>query len=140
MSTVGPDRVAALERWLALEHEAVWTYGLVGARFTALTAQARDAWSEHRRTRDDLVARIASAGGRAPGAQAAYGVKRPKDEQAARSLAVDVEERISAACVVLVGVGDDAGRRLGLTELRAAALRAVDWGAEPDGFPGLSPA
>ncbi|KQY59544.1 hypothetical protein ASD11_08275 [Aeromicrobium sp. Root495] len=139
MSDPRPEQLAALRAWLALEHEAVWTYGLLGARFTSLTAQAREAWTDHRRTRDALALRVRAAGGSPVRALGAYGVERPKDERAARSLAVDVEERISAACVALVGVGDAAGRRLALTALRSTALRAVDWGAAPDGFPGLSP-
>ena len=46
-----------LQDWLALEHEAVWLYPVVGARFAAVAAPARTSYGAHRNVRDALLAR-----------------------------------------------------------------------------------
>lgn len=122
---------------LALEHEAVWTYAMVGARIADVRDAAREAWTAHRAARDSLLARLTAAGVRTVGPKAAYDVAVPASAKAARAAAVDVEDRIAAAAVALVGVSGEAERRRALRVLRRAALAAVDWDARPQAFPGL---
>ena len=46
----------SLQAWLAIEHEAVWVYGVIGGRRDDLSDEAKDAWNRHRDTRDKLEA------------------------------------------------------------------------------------
>ncbi|MFS0885661.1 DUF4439 domain-containing protein [Aeromicrobium sp. 179-A 4D2 NHS] len=135
MSTT--EEIEATRRWLALEHEAVWTCGLIGARFPELAEAARSSMSAHRSTRDRLVTRVAALGGRPVGARPAYAVPDPADAAAGRALAQDVEARIAAACVRLVAVTQDRARDRAVDGLRDAATAQVAWGAAPEPFPGL---
>ncbi|MCL8253410.1 ferritin-like domain-containing protein [Aeromicrobium fastidiosum] len=52
----------ALQAWLALEHEAVWLYPVVGARLDALRDRATTSFEAHRDVRDDLVVRLRTRG------------------------------------------------------------------------------
>lgn len=131
------DELTATQRWLALEHEAVWTYGLIGARVPDLADRARTQDTAHRRTRDRLHARVRSIGGRPVGTLATYAVPEPSDVASARALAQDVEARIAAACVRLVAVTENRARDRAVDGLRDAALAQVRWGAAPEPFPGL---
>jgi hypothetical protein len=131
-----PSPVGALQRRLALEHEAVWLSSLVAARFDALRDEARAALRRHERNRDALLARVAAAGATPVGPQAAYGtVPRSTDE--ARERLASVETRMCAATLPLVTLGSRGDRSEALAALRASALEAVDWGAAPVAFPGL---
>jgi len=132
-----PSELDLTQRWLELEHEAVWTYALIGARFPDLAERARTTQSAHRRTRDRLVRRVAALGGRPVPTLATYAVTDPSDAAAALTLAQDVEARISAACVRLVAVSRDRDRDRAVDGLRAAATTRLRWGAVPEPFPGL---
>lgn len=131
------DELAGTQRWLALEHEAIWTYGLIGARFAPLTDRARTQDAAHRRTRDRLQVRVRALGGRPVGPAPTYAVVDPADLSAGRALAQDVEARIAAACVRLVAVTTDRARDRAVDGLRDAAVARVRWGAAPEPFPGL---
>jgi len=125
------------QRRLALEHEAVWTYGLVGARFPSLAEAARTALAAHRSARDRVARRVTALGGRPVGTRAAYDVPDPADETAGRSLAQDLEARIAAVCVGTVAVTQDRVRDRAVQDLRDAAMAGLRWGAAPEPFPGL---
>ncbi|MBC9224754.1 DUF4439 domain-containing protein [Aeromicrobium sp. 636] len=125
------------ERWLALEHEAIWVLGLVGARFPDLAGAARKDLAAHRTTRDRLGGVVESLAGRPAGPRPSYAVTDPRDAAAARALVQDVESRIAATCVRLVAVTEDKARDRAVRGLRTAALGQVRWGAEPEPFPGL---
>ncbi|GAA3547500.1 hypothetical protein AFL01nite_22470 [Aeromicrobium flavum] len=125
------------QRWLALEHEAIWVLGLVGARFPDLADAARKELAAHRTTRDRLRAVVTSLGGRPVGTAAAYDVPDPRDAAAGRVLVQDVESRIAAACVRLVPETTEKARDRAVRGLRTAALAQVRWGAAPEPFPGL---
>ena len=43
-----PEEQQALQTWLALEHEAVWLYGQIGARVRDLSGAARASYDAHR--------------------------------------------------------------------------------------------
>ncbi len=47
-----------MQDWLALEHEAVWLYPVIGARFKDLADRARTSYDEHRDVRDRLLLRL----------------------------------------------------------------------------------
>jgi hypothetical protein len=131
-----PSPVGALQRRLALEHEAVWLASLSAARFAALRDEATAALRRHQRARDALLARVSSAGATPVGPQPAYGtVPRSTDE--ARDRLAAVASRLCAATLPLVTLGTRGDRTEALTALRASALEAVDWGAAPVAFPGL---
>ncbi|MET1131982.1 MAG: DUF4439 domain-containing protein [Aeromicrobium sp.] len=125
------------QRWLALEHEAIWTLGLVGARVPALADTAEDALATHLTTRDRLSDTVRALGGSPVATRPAYDLADPKNANAARALVRDVESRIAAACVRLVAATADEARDRAVRGLRAAALAQVRWGGEPEPFPGL---
>ncbi|KQP79839.1 hypothetical protein ASF37_02180 [Aeromicrobium sp. Leaf289] len=134
MST--PSPVGALQRRLALEHEAVWLASLVAGRFSALRDASSDALVRHRRSRDSLIARVAAAGATPVGPQASYGTA-PATADDARQRLADVSDRLCTATLPLVTLGGAGDRREALASLRASALEAIDWGASPTAFPGL---
>jgi hypothetical protein len=125
------------QRWLALEHEAIWVLGLVGARFPDLADAARKDVGAHLATRDRLRTVARSLGGQPVATAAAYDVTDPADASAARTLIQDVESRIAAACVRLVAETTEKARDHAVRGLRTASLAQVRWGAEPEAFPGL---
>jgi hypothetical protein len=130
-------RLEDLQAWLALEHEAVWLYGMIGARVHKLTKPASASYDAHRAVRDRLRVLVHEAGGQPVGPALTYGDERIDTPRAARTAARSVEERIAAACVTLFGnVGRD-GRRFAMSGLRRGALAALDWGAPVRAFPGL---
>lgn len=131
------SRLDDLQNWLALEHEAVWLYGVVGARLGGLADAARASLDAHRATRDRLRALVDAAGGTPMGPALGYGDGRIDTRRQAREAARGVEERIAAACVTLVGSAGGDDRRFALSGLRRAALAAHDWGAPVRAFPGL---
>ena len=132
-----PEEQQALQAWLALEHEAVWLYGQVGARVRDLAGAARSSYDAHRTQRDHLLAELHDAGATPVGPQLTYGKRLVSTAKQARAAATDLEERICAACVTIVGLAGTTGRTRAVAGLRAAALAAVDWDASPEAFPGL---
>lgn len=126
--------IEELQRWLALEHEAVWLYGLIGGRFDDLRDGAATSWNEHRATRDRLTELIRRHGESPVGPALSYGTPiaiRGRARAAARAL----EQRIATASLVLTA--DASLRRFAVARLRTAARSAVTWGARPHAFPGL---
>lgn len=132
-----PEEQQALQTWLALEHEAVWLYGQVGARVRDLAGAARASYDAHRTERDHLLSTLHTAGATPVGPQLTYGDELVSNVRQARAAAADLEHRICAACVTVVGLAGRAGRTRAVAGLRAAALAAIDWDADPQAFPGL---
>ncbi len=128
-------RLEDLQSWLALEHEAVWLYGLIGARVDGVAKSASTSYDAHRLVRDRVIALIDRAGGQPVGPALTYGDGRIDSPKDARAAASQLEERIAAACVTVFGRADD--RRFAMSGLRRAALAALDWGAPVRAFPGL---
>lgn len=129
--------VSAMQRWLAIEHEAVWLHALVGARFRKLTTRARRTRDAHLVVRDELLSRLDEAGASAVATQLTYDVGALTTEDQARKAVRDVESRIAAAALHLVGEASGETRDFATKGLRRAALTALDWGGAPDAFPGL---
>ena len=131
------DTTDALQRWLALEHEAVWLYPVIGARFDALTKTARTSFEAHRDTRDDLIARLRTMGVEPVATQLSYDVGPLANPAEAKEAARVLESSISAACLAMVGVTEDALRKYAIRGLTKAARAELAWGAQPQAFPGL---
>lgn len=128
---------AQLNAWLALEHEAVWLYPLVGARFDDLLPQARASFETHRDTRDGLLRRLAALNVEPVSTQLTYGTSLPRTPARAERAAQDVESRIAAACLQLAGDSQGRLRAHAMKNLTKAALAELAWGGEPQAFPGL---
>jgi hypothetical protein len=130
-------RLDDLQAWLALEHEAVWLYGMIGARVERLARPARISYDAHRVVRDRLLDLVDGAEGDPVGPALTYGDDRIDSAKDARAAASYVEERIAAASVALFGSSGRDERRFAMSGLRRAALAALDWGAPVRAFPGL---
>ena len=129
------DRVALMQAWLALEHEAIWLYGVIGGRVNDLDEDAARSWARHRDARDRLIAVINAADGRPDAPSMGYEPTHIDSTGAARRAAQSIENRIANACVGLLA--SDIDRVRALTGLQASAQAAVAWGAQPEAFPGL---
>jgi hypothetical protein len=129
------DRVALLQAWLALEHEAIWLYGVIGGRVNDLDQDAATSWGHHRNTRDRLIAVIGTAGGNPVTPSMGYEPTHIDSVNEARRAAQSVEDRIANACVATLA--SDVDRTRALKGLTSSAQAAVAWGAEPEAFPGL---
>ncbi|MET0819542.1 MAG: ferritin-like domain-containing protein [Aeromicrobium sp.] len=127
----------ALQAWLALEHEAVWMYPVVGARVDSLVKIARTSFSAHRDTRDALVGRLRSRGTSPVAAALGYDVGPLTSDAEARAAAQSLEARISSAILTLAGVAEGDLRAYAVTALRTSALAEQTWGATQKAFPGL---
>lgn len=123
--------------WLALEHEAVWLFPLVGARFKDLLPRARSSFEAHRDARDGLLRRLAELGIEPVSTQLTYGSALPRKQAQALRAAQDLESRVAAACLALAGGSENDLRAHAVKGLRRAALAELTWGAEPEAFPGL---
>lgn len=127
----------ALQTWLALEHEAVWLYPVIGARFDDLTKSARTSFESHRDIRDEVITRLRAQGVEPVGTELSYDVGPLTSSAEAREAARALEASISAACLALVGVTEDAMRKYAIKGLTRAARAELTWGAQPQAFPGL---
>ncbi len=130
---------AALQAALAAEHAAVFGYGVAGAHLTGArqAAAARD-WAAHEAARDTLTAMVAALGERPVPAATSYGLPfRVRGTQSAIALAVFMEDRVTAAYLGLVALGDAWLRGFGARAVQAAALRAAAWREHSLAFPGL---
>jgi hypothetical protein len=126
--------IGDLQRWLALEHEAVWLYGLIGGRFDVLRDQSKDSWDDHRAARDHLTELVRSGGHQPVGPAMSYGPPI-RTVKGARAAARDIEQRIAETCVAVAAARPP--RRFAVSRLRAGARAATIWGAQPEAFPGL---
>lgn len=128
---------ADLNAWLALEHEAVWLYPVIGARFPDLRTRATRSFEAHRDVRDALLSRLQRLGVDPVATELSYQLGPMKTEKQARSAAQRIESRISAACLQLAGEAESKTRSDAIKHLRKAALAEQTWGAAPSAFPGL---
>lgn len=129
--------IAALQDCLAIEHEAIWLYGYLGARIAAVEKRAVSAYAAHRRSRDALLALLHDASAEAPGPRTDYAIPAAKNTAQASTTARAIEAKAQAAYLGLVGASRPADRRFAITQLRKSAVDALGWGAEPSAFPGL---
>jgi len=134
MTDLNAASLESWQAWLAVEHEAVWLYSLIGGRIDDLTDTARVAWNRHRETRDRLTAVIRAAGASPDGPHLSYeeAISSASD---ARRAAQTIEAKVEIAA--LACISDVAHRSDVVAALRDAARAAASWGAKPLAFPGL---
>ncbi len=135
----GDGAVGALQAVLAAEEAASYGYGVVGAHLTgSKRAAAADDWVAHQRARDKLEEMLTARGATPQPAAVAYGLPiAVRTGSEAVSLAVILEDRVTAAYLRLVVLGDTALRELGAQRMQASALRAARWRGSTVAFPGL---
>jgi hypothetical protein len=136
--------VDALQEALALEHEAVYGYGLVVARLRGKARRlATEALQRHQQRRDDLAAMVAALHRDPTPAAPAYLPPHPVDDRhTAVSLAGRIEQAAAGAAWDLVAAtaAASSGRRLAVSWLRDAATTSAEWdallGSAPAALPG----
>lgn len=129
--------VAGLQRWLALEHEAVWLHPVIGARFDELSGRARSAYATHRAVRDELLVSLRALDATPVATELTYDLGPLRTKAQAAGRARQVERAIAAACLALAGVSDGDDRTRAIRGLRRAALAELTWGGRAEAFPGL---
>jgi ABC-type amino acid transport substrate-binding protein len=130
--------VAAVQHVLAGEHAAVWAYGVLGAHLPrSRQPRVLAALDRHRALRDALIARVRAAGAVPVAAEPAYAVPFAVTATGAPRLAAQVEDRLAGLYVALVEASAEPDlRRLGAAAAQECAVRAVQWGAALQAFPG----
>jgi hypothetical protein len=126
---------AALQSALAAEHAAVYAYGVVGGVLGTDSAEAAAGYAAHRGRRDQLTSML---GPEAVAAEPAYQLPfEVSGTGGARRLAVHVEERCAEVYAEVVSRTTAADRLFAARALTDCAVRGLQWGADPDPFPGL---
>jgi hypothetical protein len=121
----------ALVAAIDVENQAVYGYGLAGARFTGGDrARALSALDTHRARRDGLVALLVHLGATPPVAAPAYTPPTPvRDATSARALCAALEDACTGAAWDLVTASgpESPSRALAVTWLDEAAVAAATW-------------
>lgn len=121
----------ALRAAIDVEDQAIYGYGLAGARLSGRhRARAQAALDIHRSRRDRLVAALTQRGATAPVAAPAYAPRSPvTDVASALSLCAALEDACAGAAWDLVAATVSASptRSLGVNWLTEAALAAAAW-------------
>ena len=122
------NQAQALAEVLATEHQAVYAYGVLGARLDPLTrAEALKAFDAHRVRRDVLLARLRALDLPTPGPASSYDLLVSTPTQAL-SVAVRVETEVGIRWRDLVASTDDrALRQFAVAALQDTAVRATGW-------------
>jgi len=143
MTPVNRD-VPALQAALAVEHAAVYGYGLLGARVQGGQQVAvANVWNVHKARRDRLAQLITGLGGRPVAAQPAYKLPvQVTSPGTAVQLAAALEGSLPEAYMGLAGAADPSLRRLAAQAMQDAVTRQIRWGGHPPdtAFPGLTAA
>ncbi|MPZ60038.1 MAG: DUF4439 domain-containing protein [Propionibacteriales bacterium] len=125
----------ALQRALAAEHAAVYGYGVVGGVLGEDSSLATTGYADHRGHRDRLIELI---GADAVAAEPAYQLPfRVSNERQAERLGIEIEHRCAKVYAGVVSQTTGKHRMLAARSLAECAVRALDWGADPEPFPGL---
>ena len=132
--------VEALQDALAVEHAALWCYGLALAYLdTEQVGRARDDEAAHRDLRAGLERLLTEAGQRPVSAQPAYAPpQKVVDAASAARLVVVAETDVLAAWRSLVEhTGDESLRRAGLVALSRGTVRCARWRAVTGAAPAV---
>jgi hypothetical protein len=128
----------ALQAAVAGEHAAVWASGRAAGE---LSGRRRDAarreLDAHRRIRDELRRQVTALGAVPVEAAVAYVEPFPVEgASGGRRLMAHVNMALAATYADVAAASDPAARREAVEKSSAAAVRAIEWGAEPEAFPG----
>ncbi|MUL80394.1 MULTISPECIES: ferritin-like domain-containing protein [unclassified Mycolicibacterium] len=142
-STTSPTRPttaadAALFDAVAVEHGAIYGYGLVSAHSTAEdNALVATAMAEHRTRREDAVAMLAARSVTPPLPAAGYQLPAPvTDPTGAANLAIRMEEDTAVAWrAVLEQATSAEDRTFAITALTQTAVSAARWRAIVNAWP-----
>ena len=121
---------SALQRALAVEHAAVYGYGLLGARLSDTELGAAQAAYAAHQTRRDVIARMVRDLKAQPlVAPPAYRPRQPlTSRQRALELAVLLEDECVAAFIAIIGQTDvPSMRRSAVSWLVDATVRGQSW-------------
>jgi hypothetical protein len=130
-----PAGADALQSALSAEHAAVYAYGVIGGVLGSSSSSAAVGYATHRGRRDRLTAML---GADAVAAEPVYELPfEVSGAGAARRLALQVEERCAEVYADVVSRTTGAGRDFAARALTDCAVRGLEWGGEPDPFPGL---
>ncbi len=143
-----PSAVDALQRVLAMEHAALWSYGVLGASTSAadapeLFAAMTTGYEAHRTARDEVYALLRNLGHEPVASEVAYVFDEPlrtPTHVAAAARALESDTAATYAWLVAqVDADPDSGgglRRWALTALGNAAIRELVAQGTPENFPG----
>jgi Domain of unknown function (DUF4439) len=124
----------SLQAALAVEHQVVYGYGVLGPRLSGATkSYAADCLSAHMAHRDALEALVSAARATPAVAAPAYQLPfRVSDPDAARRLAVRLEQASAGATwdLIVSSSAGDTSRTAAVGWLSDAAIRLDHWGAE----------
>jgi Domain of unknown function (DUF4439) len=133
-----PQTISALQIALAAEQAASFGYTIVGAHLKADQPRAAADWIAHQKARDALAHFLLQRHSEPPPAPVSYQFPHPASTPTeAIALAIDLEQKVTAAYLPLVAVTDPQLRTFAAGQMRAATLRGITWGAPPTAFPGL---
>ena len=130
------DDVVLWPNTLATEHAVIWSYGLIGATDN-LSDAAAAALQIHRARRNDCIAAVADLGADPVASAAAYDVKKPASEPAARRLAASLEADATAVYAALAGSNDRHARQVAAQWLRGSAIAQTRWNDTVPPLPGF---
>ena len=141
MSTAAVD---GLQQALAAEHAALYVFGALGGRASALPEPALHAaltlaYDAHLQRRDVLRTLVSGAGATPVAAEPAYLLPSPLDTR--RQIvaeALSVEQRCVTTYAALVAVTTGQQRRFAVDALTATALDEATFGGSPQALPGMS--
>jgi rubrerythrin len=136
--------VDALQRALAAEHAALHVYGTLGARTSAsatpqLYTDISAGYDEHRVSRDLLTSLVRDHGAEPVAAEPAYALPARLDTpDAVTREALEIERRCEGTYAWVVEQTSGSDRRLAITSLTSAAVRALAFRGSPEIFPGMA--
>lgn len=133
--------VAGLRAALAAENAAVFGYGVAGAHLAGPRRAAATAyWDDHREARDALAALLRARGQQQAAADAYRLPSGVHDAAEAVSLAVVLEDGVTAGYLGLVAAGDTRLRAFAARAMQDSAVRAAFWRGSAVAFPGITAA
>ena len=128
----------ALQAAVAGEHAAVWASGRAAGELSGRQRlEARRELDAHRRARDELRRQVTALGVEPVEAAVAYVEPFPiEGASGGRRLMAHVNTSLAATYADVAAASEPAARREPIERSSAAAVRAVEWGASPEAFPG----
>jgi hypothetical protein len=131
--------VVALQAVLAAENAAIFGYGVAGAYLSgAQRAAATAFWNDHRSAGDTLAAMLRARGAQPAAADDVYKLPFPvHTAHDAISLAIFLEDGVTAAYLGLVAGGGTGLRGFGAKAMQDSAVRSSYWRGSSQTFPGF---